>query len=375
MKVLVFYASYGGGHLNAAKSIENYILNNYKETDVELIDCMKYVNKTIEKITTTAYKEMAKKMPWAWGRIYSDSQKGPLAHISSRSNKIMAIKLLKLLREKNPDLIISTHFFVGHMCTILKKKGKIDAKLATVITDYGEDPYNEWTCNYKYIDYIFVAHNKIKERLTEKGVPCDKIFATGIPISDKFLKKYDKNKTFNDLNLTPNKKTILFFGGGELGLGKSKTLEIFECLAKNFENIQVITISGKNETLKNNFEKLVDKYNRNNEIRVLGFTDKVAEFMSASDLVITKPGGLTSTEALVSDLPIVAINPIPGQESENAEFLESNGAAIWLKKNDDINFVLKVLLNGDGKLEVMRDCIKKIAKPNSTRDICEVIFE
>ena len=152
-------------------------------------------------------------------------------------------------------------------------------------------------------------------------------------------------------------------------------MEIFECLAKNFENIQVITISGKNETLKNNFEKLVDKYNRNDEIRVLGFTDKVAEFMSVSDLVITKPGGLTSTEALVSDLPIVAINPIPGQESENAEFLESNGAAIWLKKNDDINFVLKVLLNGDGKLAVMRDCIKKIAKPNSTRDICEVIFD
>ena len=97
--------------------------------------------------------------------------------------------------------------------------------------------------------------------------------------------------------------------------------------------------------------------------------------MSASDLVITKPGGLTSTEALVSDLPIVAINPIPRQESENAGFLEDNGAAVWLKKNDDINFVLKVLLNGDGKLAVMRDCIKKIAKPNSTKDICDIIFD
>ena len=94
MKILIFYASYGGGHLNAAKSINEYIKNNYKDCDVELIDCMKYVNPAIEKITTAAYREMAKKAPWAWGRIYSDSQKGVLAHISSRSNKILAIKLI-----------------------------------------------------------------------------------------------------------------------------------------------------------------------------------------------------------------------------------------------------------------------------------------
>ena len=110
-KILIFYASYGGGHLNAAKYINEYILNNYKNTNVEMIDCMKYVNKAIEKVSTLAYRELAKKAPWVWGRIYSDSQKGPVAHLSSRSNKILAIKLLKLLREKKPDLIISTHPF------------------------------------------------------------------------------------------------------------------------------------------------------------------------------------------------------------------------------------------------------------------------
>ena len=136
MKVLIFYASYGGGHLNAAKSIENCIKTNYKEVDVELIDCMKYVNKTIEKVTTAAYREMAKKAPWAWGRIYSDAQKGPLAHITTRSNKIMAIKLLKLLREKKPDLIISTHPFGSQMCSYLKRKNKITAKIAPIMTDF-----------------------------------------------------------------------------------------------------------------------------------------------------------------------------------------------------------------------------------------------
>ncbi len=374
-KIMISYASYGGGHLSAAKNLKEYIEKNYPDAEVFLFDCMKYINRVIDKVCGSTYSKITTNIPWFWGKIYYNTQEPIFERIMDLSNKVLSYKLGRLLKDLKPDLIISTHFFVGHMCTILKKKGKIDAKLATVITDYGEDPYNEWTCNYQYIDYIFVAHNKIKEKLIEKGVPSDRIFATGIPISDKFLEKYDKNKTFSELDLNPNKKTILFFGGGELGLGKSKTLDIFECLVKNFENVQIITISGKNESLKNSFEKLVDKYNKNDDVRVLGFTNKVAEFMSASDLVITKPGGLTSTEALVSDLPIVAINPIPGQESENAGFLEDNGAAVWLKKNDDINFVLKVLLNGDGKLAVMRDCIKKIAKPNSTKDICDIIFD
>ena len=373
-KIMISYASYGGGHLSAAKNLKEYIEKNYPDTEVFLFDCMKYINRVIDKVCGSTYSKITTNIPWFWGKIYYNTQEPIFERIMSLSNKVLSYKLGKLLKNLKPDLIISTHFFVGHMCTILKQKGKIDAKLATVITDYGEDPYNEWTCNYNYIDYIFVAHDKIKETLISKGIPQNKIYVTGIPVSDKFLQKYDKNKTFSELRLNPNKKTILFFGGGELGLGKSKTLDIFECLMKNFQNIQVITISGKNESLKISFEKLVNEYNRNTEVCVLGFTDKVAEFMASSDLVITKPGGLTSTEALVSNLPIVAINPIPGQEEENASFLESNGAAVWLRKNDDINFVLKVLLNGDGKISSMKDCIRKIAKPNSTKDICEIIF-
>ena len=123
-KILIFYASYGGGHLSAAKSIENVINTNYKDTQTKLIDCMKYVNKGVEKLTTAAYRQMAKKAPWAWGHIYSASQKGILAHISTRSNKIMAVKLLKLLKEEKPDLVISTHPFGSQMCSYLKRKQK-----------------------------------------------------------------------------------------------------------------------------------------------------------------------------------------------------------------------------------------------------------
>ena len=167
-KIIIFYASYGGGHLTAAKSIYEYLTTNYQDLDVELIDCMKYVNITIEKITTAAYREMAKKLPWAWGRIYADSQKGPLAHISSRSNKILAIKLLKLLREKKPDLIISTHPFGSQMCCYLKRKGKIDSKIATIMTDFA--PHDQWLVGSDYTDYFFVANEKMKNYLITKKI-------------------------------------------------------------------------------------------------------------------------------------------------------------------------------------------------------------
>ena len=373
MKVIIFYASYGGGHLNAAKSIQECILNNYKEIDVELIDCMKYVNITIEKITTAAYREMAKKAPWAWGRIYADSQKGPLAHISSRSNKIMAIKLLKLLREKNPDLIISTHPFGSQMCSYLKRKNKIHAKIATIMTDFA--PHDQWLVGSDFTDYFFVAHKKMKDYLISKNIDERKIFDTGIPISNRFLVDYDKNSILKELEFHDNKKTILFFGGGEFGLGKTRTVEIFECFVKLFKNTQIIAISGKNEKMRNAFEKIVEENNRTDSIKVFEYTKQVPEFMSISDLVVTKPGGLTTSESLASNLPMVVINPIPGQEEENAEFLEENGIAIWIKKNDDPYKKLENLFSDEKKLADMKENTKKLARKYSTQNICDILLK
>ena len=373
MKILIFYASYGGGHLNAAKSIHEYLKNTHKNMEVELIDCMKYVNKTIEKVTTKAYNEMAKKVPWAWGRIYSDSQKGPLAHITSRSNKFMAIKLLKLLREKQPDLIISTHPFGSQMCSYLKRKGKIHAKIATIMTDFA--PHDQWLVGSDYTDYYFVAHENMKKYLKKKGIPASKIFATGIPLSSRFLKSYDKENILTELNLKSGKKTILFFGGGKFGLGKTRTIEIFEGFVQYCTDMQIIAIAGKNEKMKMAFEKIVSKYNRKDSILVFEYTSQIPEFMSISDLVVTKPGGLTTTESLASHLPMVIINPIPGQEEENAKFLEKNGIAIWIKKEDNVTEVLENLFSNSKKLENMKENTKKLAKLHSTQDICDILLK
>ncbi len=377
MKILIFYASYGGGHLKAAESINECILNNYtdKNIEVELIDCMKYVNKAIEKMTTAAYREMAKKMPWAWGKIYNDSQKGPLAHISSRSNKIMAIKLLRLLREKQPDLIISTHPFGSQMCSYLKRKKKINAKIATILTDFA--PHSQWLVGSDYTDYFFVAHDKMKSYLLSQNIAENKIFVTGIPLSNKFLCKYDRNDILKNFELKDNKFNILFFGGGEFGLGKTRTVEIFEEFTKfaKSRDFQVIGIAGKNEKMKLAFKNIVRENNCEENVKVLEFTNKVPELMSISNLVVTKPGGMTTTESLASELPMIIINPIPGQEVENAEFLESKNIAIWLRKDNDVNEVLTNLFESPTKLKEMKQNTKLLANINSTRDICDILLK
>ena len=370
-KIIIFYASYGGGHLSAAKAIQNNLEKNNKNMNIELIDCMKYINKTIEKITTNAYKEMAKKAPWAWGKMYYDSQKPALAHISSKANSFMAIKLLKLLRDKKPDIIVSTHPFGSQMCSYLKRKGKINSKIVTIMTDFKS--HDQWLVGADFTDYFFVSNNELRSELIEKSISENKIIVSGIPVSERFLKKFDKDKIINDLKFNKNKKIILFFGGGEFGLGKQTTLDIFSCLVKNHPNTQIIAISGKNEYMKSNFEKIVSENSRENDVKIFEYSNQIPEFMSISDLVITKPGGLTVSESMVSHVPMIIINPIPGQEEENAEFLEKNKVAKWLKKDDDIDFTLNILLNDDSILNNMKENTYKIAKPNATHNICEII--
>lgn len=371
--ILIFYASYGGGHLNAAKSINEYILNHYKDYRVELIDCMKYVNKTVEKVTTAAYREATKKAPWVWGKIYSDSQKGPLAHLSTRSNKIMAIKLLKLLREKNPNLIISTHPFSSQMCSYLKRKGKITAKIATIMTDFA--PHDQWLVGSDFTDYYFVANDRMKEYLISKNIVDEKIFVTGIPLSNRFLQKYDRKEILDNYHLEDGKRNILFFGGGEFGLGKSRTFEIFDNLIKSSNDIQIIAIAGKNEKMKEKFDEIVEINNAKKRVKVIGFTNHVPELMSISDLVVTKPGGMTTTESLASRLPMLIINPIPGQEEENAEFLENKGVGILIKKDDDVSEILNTLFSNPDKLNKMKNNAILLGHPNSTQDICNILLK
>lgn len=371
-KILIFYASYGGGHLSAAKSVQKYLDEHYSDVQTEIIDCIKYINKSLDKVTTGAYRQMAKRAPSLWGKIYKNSQKGIMGHVSSGANKLMSIKFKKLMKEKSPDIIISTHPFSSQMVCYLKKKQEFDIPLATILTDFAS--HEQWLVGHEYTNFFFVSNNNMKTELCNYGIDENKIHVTGIPISDRFFENFNKTEIYNMFQLSPNKKVILFFGGGEFGLGKERTLQILRSLITTVPNYQIVTIAGKNEKLKEHFEDLVKDLNVSERVRVLGFTDKVPELMNISCLVVTKPGGLTSTESLASHLPMIIINPIPGQEEQNAEFLEKNGVGIWIKKNDNPDEIFSKLFQSENALEEMREKTKLLFKSYSTKNICEIIM-
>lgn len=371
-KILVFYASYGGGHLSAAKSIKKYLDEHYPDTETETIDCIRYINKIIDKLTTGAYREMAKKAPKLWGKVYRNSQKGIMGHVSSGANKLMAIKLKKLIKEKNPDMIISTHPFSSQMVSYLKKKKEFNIPLATILTDFAS--HEQWLVGHEYTDFFFVSNNNMEKELCDYGVNKNKIHVTGIPMSERFFQNFNKEDIFNMFGLSKDKKVITFFGGGEFGLGKERTIQILHSLIEIVPDYQIITIAGKNEKLKEHFENLVNTLNVQDRVKILGFTDKVPELMSISSLVVTKPGGLTTTESLASHLPMIIINPIPGQEEQNAEFLESHDVGIWIKNTDNPDKVLSDLFKSDEKIEKMRENTKLLSKSYSTKNICEIIM-
>ena len=370
--ILIFYGSYGGGHIAAAKSILEELNSIYDNINVEMIDCIEYINKFINKISTDTYKELAKKAPNLWKGVYEISKSGPIAKISTDSNILMANKLIKLIDEKQPNLIINTHPFGSQMCAYLKKEGKINIPIATILTDFHIHP--QWLVFHEYIDFFFVANDEMKSDMIELAIPASRIFVTGIPVSKRFSKTFDRKKVCQSFNLDPDKDVVLFFAGGEFGLGRANTILTLKALERLFPDLQVIAISGKNKKMHDKFNNIVSRTESSSRIKIVSFTDKIPELMSISKYVITKAGGLTISESLVSNLPIIVMNPIPGQEEENAQFLVDEDVAIWVKKNDNIARVLKNLSRHPTKLNYMKSNAKRLARPNSTSDLCEILY-
>lgn len=368
-KIIVLYASVGGGHFKAAEGIKNYILDNYKNCEVQMIDALKYTNKIVDKIVIKSYVNMAKYSPKMWGEIYkfSEKQYSP-ATFSNAVQMILSNKLLALLEYEEPDIIISTHPFITEMVASLKKREKFDVELNVIITDYASHKF--WELKPEYVNRYFVANNEMKAGLVFNGIDENKIFVTGIPVNPAFLNEYNKELIYKEFDLDPNLKTVLMFGGGEYGLSNVK--DFFKSLLTVNKDIQVIAIAGKNVKIQKMFKEISSEFDK--KVIVLGYTNKIPELMNISDFIISKPGGLTTTEILVSNVPFIIINPIPGQEEENARFLLNNGAAVRLYNAEKATPFFENFLNNDVRISHMKAMQKEIAKPNSTEDILKEIL-
>ena len=373
-KILITYATYGGGHLSAAKAIKNYIDENYDDVETKLVDCMMYINKVINGASVGVYNKITTNTPWLWKKVYYNSKKGILSKISNGSNKLMSKKLLRLFDEFRPDIVISTHMFSTQMIGYLKRKGKVNCGLATVLTDFA--PHDQWLEEHEYGNLFFVSNEGMKESLVnEFKVNSDIVHVTGIPISPKFSTKFNADEIYENLQLNPEKKTILLFGGREFGNGRKKILEVLTSLTKHLDKYQIVAVCNRNKKTISQFHKIAESLEDSSDLTIYDYLTNVPEVMSISSLVVTKSGGLTSSESLASSLPVLVINPIPGQEEENAEFLVNAGVAVWLKKKDNTEEIVNNLLTSPEKLKEMSENAKKLAHIDSTKNICDTILK
>ena len=369
-KIMILYASVGGGHFRAADGVRSYIEENYKnQYEVVMVDALNYTNKVIDKIVISSYVNMARYSPKLWSKIYQIGEEHySVANFSNAVQKLLSQKLFNLFKEKQPDVVISTHYFITEMVACLKKKGKRNTKLAVILTDFASHRF--WEMKPEYVDLYFVANEEMRYSLIHSGIDENKIHVTGIPVRPEFLKEHNRKELLKEFDLEDNKPIFLVFGGGAYGMSDASVL--FKSILEIKEDIQIIAIAGKSEKTKESFEKLALEYDK--RVVILGFTDKVPELMSIADFVVSKPGGLTTTEILVSNVPFVIFNPVPGQEEENSNFLTNNGAAVRLWDFNKATPFFEQLLHDTFKVEHIKIMQKHIAKPNSTKDIVETVL-
>ncbi|GAA0728307.1 glycosyltransferase [Clostridium malenominatum] len=368
MKVIIFSVSAGAGHAKAAEAVKNHIEFNNPNSEVIIIDTLKYINPIIDKVVIGGYLKSLKISPAIFGKLYDYTETDyGLALISAKLNEIMTFKLIPLIHDFDPDIMIATHPFPTEMLSILKTKHKTEVPIVSILTDYA--PHSFWI--HPSIDAYVVSTADMIEDICVKGIPKDSIYDLGIPTNRDFLIKYNKRDTLGEMGLSPHVKTLLIMGGS-LGLGKIE--EVYEDLLKVNNELQIIVVTGNNKKLYNDLIKYHNIKIGNKKTHIIGFTNKVNKYMQASDLLLTKPGGLTITEALICNLPMALFSPIPGQEEKNAEFLLKNNLAVYLKENQ-ITSIIEDLLREEKYLEEMKKNTIKFSKPYAGQNLYILLDE
>jgi processive 1,2-diacylglycerol beta-glucosyltransferase len=314
-KVLILSAAVGAGHLRAAEALEKAFKSAGAAAEIKNIDVLNYTNPLFRRLYGKAYLEMVNAMPEVLGWMY-DSLDKPWENERRRLalDRLNAQPLVNLLKNEKPDLAVCTHFLPAEIISWLKAKGKISFPQAIVVTDF--DAHAMWLCHH--YEHYFVALDETRAHLAKIGIPAEKITVSGIPIDPLFAENKDKRAMRAKFGLDPERLTIMVSAGG-FGVGNVEHL--LQALAELQTPAQILAICGRNEELKGKLEKLAREKLNNERLTFVpvGFTREMDEYMSASDLIVGKPGGLTTSEALAKNLVFVIVNPIPGQEERNSD--------------------------------------------------------
>lgn len=420
MNILILSASTGGGHNRASNALKSYITSVNKNANVDIVDTLQYCSSALNKTVTLGYKAIAKNAPELYGTVYKRSDKEtPFAELVNSIYIQFSKKLLPMIDEYNPDIVVTCHPFASNMMSILKSSYDVTVPVVSIITDFM--PHRSYIGDH--IDAYVTASTDTAENLAEKyGVDKKLIFPLGMPIFNSFYNcdKSKKAETLCRLGFSQDKPTILIMAGS---FGVTDILKIYENIVELDIECQIIVITGKNKRLYDAFEKLLNKNlnefetqdissvftnlgeaniirmlydhseairqeignklsktfkrstDKTKETRLFYFVDNVEDYMHVSDLIITKPGGLTTSESLACGLPMAVFKAFPGQESQNADFLVNKQAAIVLEKGEKGAKQIEELLLDSEKLSQMKENSKNSAILNSSESIYNLLID
>jgi processive 1,2-diacylglycerol beta-glucosyltransferase len=370
-KVLILSASAGAGHIRAAEALEKAFEQSGATREIRHIDVLNYTNKVFRHLYSKAYIDMVNRMPEVMGWLYDHLDK-PWKNERRRLalDRLNTRPLIKLLEDYNPDIAVCTHFLPAEILSWLKAKKRIACKQAIVVTDM--DVHAMWLC--RHYEQYFVALEETRVHMEKLGIDADKLTVSGIPIDPVFSLSKDKRAMRLKHGLSPDKTTILVSAGG-FGVGRIE--DLFTCLSELQHEAQIVFLCGRNEELKKKLERRSAKRAADSKASIIsvGYTTLMDEYMSASDILLGKPGGLTTSEALSKGLVFVIVNPIPGQEERNSDHLLEEGVAIRCNNLPVLAYKVDQLLENPERFQRMQANARRLARPHAARDVVNKLLE
>lgn len=367
MRVLVLSITAGGGHNSTANAIKTCFAEQGVECRV--LDTFEYSSKLLSRAVSEGYLFITSKAKLAFEEGYRLAEKRKRTadeRSQTRLNgRLLSRKLRKYIAIYDPDVIVYTHIFAGIILDVIKVEHGLRAKTVGILTDFVFHPYWEETV---HLDYVVTACEGLLCQAQKKGFTSAQILPMGIPIHPKFAGSEDPREVRRSLGLDPEKTTLLLMGGS---MGYGNIVDTVGQLYSVDRDFQLIAVCGSNEKAKAELDALEHR----KPTLVIGWSNEVDRLMDAADAIITKPGGLTTSEALAKRLPMIIVNPIPGQEDRNTEFLLNQGAAMAVTETFPLDEAIWQLLSSPQRIALMREAIDQIRRPNATEEICAFIRE
>ena len=365
MKVMIFSVTAGQGHNTTARVLAEALAARGHKTTV--VDTFRATSRLLYLTYDKGYLLAASRLGvfYGWGYYASENRKTnsyrtSLARISYRG---VAKKLSKMINEFDPDVIVTTHPIGSAIIDLTKERHGFRAKAVGISTDFTMHPYWEDALRF---DRVVIANEQLIPLAEKKGFPFEKILPTGIPINERFAEKIDKGEARRALGI-PEDLPVLLVMSGSMGHGNmKKTIKTLSVMPERFG---IITVCGRNEKAY----RAIERAHPDKLLMNFAFTDKVSLLMDAADAIVTKPGGLTTSEALAKELPLILCDSIPGQEIRNEEFLLRMGAALPAKNPKALSESVRLFLESNEARESIKASIRALKKPFATQSLCQEI--